>query len=83
MQAEKWFKTLEILAKHEGELITDYGSDLYTELSNAMPNESWLGNTGERSFFRDYQASWTNLGVNANVSHVVFVHYIGSNSDED
>ena len=63
LRADKWFKTLCLLAKHEGTCITDYSSILYHDLFEEMPEESWLGKTGERSLFRDYQKCWTSLGV--------------------
>lgn len=63
LHADKWFRTLQILADNEGELITSYNSKLYKDLFNAMPDESWLGKDGNRSLFRDYQKSWTSLGV--------------------
>lgn len=32
LRADKWFKTLSLLAKHEGTSITDYSSILYRDL---------------------------------------------------
>lgn len=63
LRADKWFKTLAILGNHEGELITDYNGSLYEDLFHEMPDESWLGKDRQRSLFRDYQKSWTSLGV--------------------
>lgn len=63
LRADKWFKTLSILGDNEGESITNYSSTLYQDLFQEMPEESWLGKDGERSLFRDYQKSWTTLGV--------------------
>lgn len=63
LRADKWFKTLSLLAKHEGTSITDYSSILYRDLFKEMPEESWLGKAGDRSLFRDYQKCWTSLGV--------------------
>lgn len=63
LKADKWFKTLSILSNNEGESITNYTSNLYKNLFQEMPEESWLGKDGQRSLFRDYQKSWTALGV--------------------
>lgn len=63
LRADKWFKTLSVLGDNEGESITNYSSVLYRDLFQEMPDESWLGKDGQRSLFRDYQKSWTSLGV--------------------
>ncbi len=62
LRAAPWFKTLEILAHHAGEDLSDLNSPVFTELEQSMPGNAWRGKAG-RPFFRDYQQAWTTLGV--------------------
>jgi hypothetical protein len=58
-----WKGVLTILAKHEGEDYYNLESPLYEELEQAFPEESWVGETEDRQFFRAYSAAWTLTGV--------------------
>ena len=63
LKADKWFKTLKILAQHEGESTNDPGSPLFEALEKEMPEDSWIGKSKGRTAFRGYQAAWTGLGA--------------------
>lgn len=63
LRRESWFLVLEILYNHQGENHIDLSSSVFKELGEKLPDTSWRGVSGNRSFFRDYAAAWTNLGV--------------------
>ncbi|MFE8886863.1 HNH endonuclease [Pseudarthrobacter enclensis] len=60
---DKWFAILEIISRHEGEDHTDLRSPIFSELQQKFPRDSWTGEHGDRSFFRDYAAAWVGTGV--------------------
>ena len=63
MGSETWLETLRILGDHEGVSINQYDAPLYQDLERKLPDVSWLDESRERSFFRDYQMLWTLSGV--------------------
>ena len=63
LKADKWFATLKILSRHEGESFYNLQSPMYADLFEAMPNESWLGKDGDRPLFRDYRKCWVEFGA--------------------
>jgi hypothetical protein len=61
--SEAWLGVLETLSQHEGENLRRTDSQVYEDLSKRFPDVSWIGEKGDRPFFRDYAKPWTSTGV--------------------
>lgn len=63
--ADIWFKTLQIIKKHEGEYVYDESSSIYDELEKNIPSLAWRSHDGTsfRPYFRDFSKPWSITGV--------------------
>lgn len=63
--ADVWFRTLEIIAEHEGERVYDENAPIYSHLEEEIPGLSWKSRESDsfRPYFRDFAKPWTITGT--------------------